>query len=51
MPSKIQLSLREIQCRNVVEIFEGMQAAGVLAPVDVGFIAQFKAKVAELEGR
>jgi hypothetical protein len=30
---------------------EGMQAAGVLAPVDVRFIAQFKAKVAELEGR
>ena len=37
--------------RKVVEIFEGMQAAGVLAPVDVGFIAEFKAKVAELEGR
>ena len=37
--------------RKVVEILEGMQAAGVLAPVDVEFIATFKAKVAELEGR
>jgi len=37
--------------RNASEILEGMQAAGVLAPVDGKFIAAFKAKVAELEGR
>ena len=35
--------------RQVVEIFEGMKAAGVLAPADEEFIAQFRAKVAELE--
>ena len=34
--------------RNASEIFEGMQAAGVLPPVDVKLIAAFKA---ELEGR
>lgn len=35
--------------RKFVEIFEGMKAAGVLAPADEGFIAAFRAKVAELE--
>ena len=35
--------------RKVVEIFEGMKAAGVLAPADEGFIAEFRAKVAALE--
>jgi hypothetical protein len=32
----------------VLRIFEGMKAAGVLAPADEGVIAQFRAKVAEL---
>ncbi len=35
--------------RKGMEILEGTKAAGVLAPVDEGFLAEFRAKVAELE--